>query len=421
MPSKPTANAEGQPFDHTSLTCKAFAALLCVSGVAAGCITLVAALKTQDPIGVYRPDAVRRELPRNGPFMAVETANPHGLHGPGAVSPTKQEFQAHLGSLTKGRGSPWHLARRQKGKGGGHGKGRGCHGKGCGHGSPFGHAGMRGPTGDFLWERGAGRRGHHVESGIGPMQVQAADYDEEEARGKVRNCLLNLDRSGAPMVPGERGFYPSPAKWVRDHEENVEAVQTATRRSPQPRQLFLGDSITRGLAQHRGLSNEASSEASVLALGIDGDSTSNLLWRVRHGELPKNLRPEKVAVLIGANDFAHGRELAIDAPLRTALTVCAIIRHVRHQGLKAPITLTKILPRGKEWPRGLGANATRRANALLEVLVRGAAPQFRLRLVDCERRFVDGDGAIVERLMPDRVHPSPQGYAEWDACLNADV
>ena len=30
------------------------------------------------------------------------------------------------------------------------------------------------------------------------------------------------------------------------HEGNVEAVQTATRRSPQPRQLFLGDSITRG-------------------------------------------------------------------------------------------------------------------------------------------------------------------------------
>ena len=64
--------------------------------------------------------------------------------------------------------------------------------------------------------------------------------------GKVRGCLLNLARSGAPMVPGERGFYPSPAKWASYHEGNVEAVQTATRRSPQPRQLFLGDSITRG-------------------------------------------------------------------------------------------------------------------------------------------------------------------------------
>ena len=246
-PSKTTTDTDG--FDHTSLTCKAFAALLCVSSVAAGCITLVSVLKTQDPIGVYRPDAVRRELPRNGPFMAVETANPRGLHGPGAVSPTKEEFQAHLGEFAKKKGVGWLFNRNHRGKGrGGRGKGKGegCLGKGCRGSLPFGHAGIRGPTGDFLWDRGAGRRGHHVESGIGPMQVQAADYDEKEAMGKVRGCLLNLDRSGAPMVPGERGFYPSPAKWASYHEGNVEAVQTATRRSPQPRQLFLGDSITRG-------------------------------------------------------------------------------------------------------------------------------------------------------------------------------
>mmetsp|Transcript_13542 Transcript_13542/g.32091 ORF Transcript_13542/g.32091 Transcript_13542/m.32091 type:complete len:427 (-) Transcript_13542:166-1446(-) len=424
-PSKTTTDTDG--FDHTSVTCKAFAALLCVSSVAVGCTVLVSALKTQDPIGIYRPDAVRRELPRDGPFMAVETANPRGLHGPGAVSPTKEEFQAHLGEFAKKKGAGWLFNRKHRGKGGG-GRGKGK-GGGRGGGLPFGHAGMRGPTGDFLWDRGAGRRGHHVESGIGPMQVQAADYDEEEAMGKVRGCLLNLDRSGAQMVPGERGFYPSPAKWAEMHEGNVEAVQTATRRSPQPRQLFLGDSITRGLAAHRGASSEASSEASVLALGISGDTTTNLLWRIRHGELPRNLRPEKVAILIGANDFTHGRELAIDAPLRTALSACAIIRHVRHQGLKAPITLTKILPRGKQWPHGLGANATRRANALLEVLVKGAAADFRVRLVDCGGRFVlhppedsrDDFGFINERLMPDRVHMSPAGYAEWDACLNADV
>lgn len=415
-PSKTTMETDG--FDHTSLTCKAFAALLCVSSVAVGCVTLVSALKTQDPIGVYRPDAVRRELPRNGPFMAVETANPHGLHGPGAVSPTKAEFQAHLAEFARKKGVGWLFNRHHRGKGrGGRGKG-----KGNGRGSlPFGHPGVRGPTGDFLWDRGAGRRGHHVASGIGPMQVRAADYDEEEARAKVRGCLLNLDRSGAPMVPGERGFYPSPAKWTSYHEGNVEAVQTATRRSPQPRQLLLGDSITRDLAEHRGASSEASSASSVLALGISGDTTTNLLWRVRHGELPRTLRPEKVAILIGANDFTRGRELAVDAPLRTALSVCAIIRHVRHQGLKAPITLTKILPRGKQWPKGLGANATRRANALLEVLVKGAAPEFKLRLADCGGRFVDSAGNINERLMPDRVHPSQQGYAEWDACLNAAV
>ena len=33
--------------------------------------------------------------------------------------------------------------------------------------------------------------------------------------------------------------------------------------------------------------NQASSEASVLALGISGDTTTNLLWRIRHGSMVK--------------------------------------------------------------------------------------------------------------------------------------
>ena len=76
----------------------------------------------------------------------------------------------------------------------------------------------------------------------------------------------------------------------------------------------------------------------------------------------------------------------------------------------------------REWPHTLGANATRRANALLDVLVQGASPQFRVRLVDCGHRFVnEQSGEILERLMPDHIHPSRQGFAVWDACLHADV
>ena len=51
----------------------------------------------------------------------------------------------------------------------------------------------------------------------------------------------------------------------------------------------------------------------------------------------------------------------------------------------------------------------------------GGQPVSEGRRKLCHGRFVDSAGNINERLMPDRVHPSPQGYAEWDACLNAAV
>lgn len=411
---------------ETSVTCKVFAAFLCVSSVAAGSVTLVAVLKAKDPMAVYRQDyAVRRELPRSGPWIATAPVNPHGVHGPGAVPPEGERLAwAHGKGKGRGKAAFFEGLRhrgRGKGRGWGRGKGGGRGGRGGpGFDSPFGHEGVKGPTGDFLWERGAGRRGHHVESGIGPMQVRAADYDEAAAVEKVRKCLLNLDRSGAPMVLGEKGFVPSPAAWLQRHEDNVEVVQAAIRRTPQPKRLLLGDAGARGLARSAGAGGSGIDAAATLALSIDGDRSGNLLWRLRHGELPRHLHPEAISLVVGGDDLTGGRELALDAPLRTALAICAVVRHVRHQGLHAPLTLAKIPPRGAAWPRGPAADAVRRANRLLDALVRGASPTFNLRLADCEATFVDsGTGKINEELMPDHAHPSEKGYAAWYACLAA--
>ena len=138
----------------------------------------------------------------------------------------------------------------------------------------------------------------------------------------------------------------------------------------------------------------------------------------RHGELPKGLRPERVVLLIGTNDFARARVHAPDAPLRAALGVCAAVRHVRHTlGPGAPLVVTLILPRGKEWPHGAAANATRRANFLVRALVDGATPSARVSWVDCGRRFQRSGGEIDGRLMPDRTRPSAAGMREWMACL----
>ena len=262
--------------------------------------------------------------------------------------------------------------------------------------------------------RGRGARAGRGRGRAAPPTPERLSPAEELRR--AASCLRSLGPESAPHVPGEAGFIPSPDGWKEHHKSLVAAARAAAAASHKPARLFLGDSIVRRLGN--GLPPYSANQRT-LALGISGDTTANLLWRLRHGELPKGLRPERVVLLIGTNDFARARVHAPDAPLRAALGVCAAVRHVRHTlGPTAPLVVTLILPRGKEWPHGAAANATRRANLLVRALVDGATPSARVSWVDCGRRFEKGDrGEIDGRLMPDRTHPSAAGMREWMACL----
>lgn len=419
------AEEEEECFDRLGLhgtndTCKAFAAVVCVGFVALSCVSLVVALKPHHDTPAYRMEPYGFTRPPSLFSGKASRDDDDSTSGPGATAPEDDEDAGRRPGRIFRRGGKF------RGRGGKF-RGRGGKGKGRGgaHFNPFADLpefGVRGKTGDYLWSRGAGRRGHHIDSGIGPMRVTADVYDAQEAHEKAARCLRDLDGTAPPKpstVLGEKGFVPSPAKWLESHEDNVEAAQSARNRNPQPKQLFLGDSIVRrlgvGVAGAGGGNGIASSE--LLALGISGDTTANLLWRIRHGELPRGLAPEKIVLLIGTNDLAHGRAASPYTPLRATLATCAVIRHVRSQGLRAPISLTLVLPRGKAWPHGREANATAQTNELLRAMVSGAARAANVRVVDCGSRFVIPDGRIKSSLMPDYTHPSPKGYLEWKACL----
>lgn len=51
-----------------------------------------------------------------------------------------------------------------------------------------------------------------------------------------------------------------------------------------------------------------------VALGISGDTTSYLLWRLKHGELPVKHHPKVIVLQIGTNDLTAARMKARTDP-----------------------------------------------------------------------------------------------------------
>ncbi len=105
------------------------------------------------------------------------------------------------------------------------------------------------------------------------------------------------------------------SKWLETHAKLVAHVQ-ATRGPIDV--LLVGDSITQqwGSALERKPLNAAwqkhFSRYQTVKLGIAGDKTQNVLWRLDHGGV-EGLRPRLVVLLIGNNNMFYTRETGVAA------------------------------------------------------------------------------------------------------------
>ena len=54
--------------------------------------------------------------------------------------------------------------------------------------------------------------------------------------------------------------------------------------------LLIGDSIISGLSRYRKVWSKYFEPLQDLNFGIGGDRTQNVLWRLKNGEIPKNLQ-----------------------------------------------------------------------------------------------------------------------------------
>ena len=167
--------------------------------------------------------------------------------------------------------------------------------------------------------------------------------------------------------------------------------------------IFIGDSITQGW---EGAGKEVwaryYAHRNALNLGIGGDRTQHVLWRLENGNL-EGLKPKAAVLMIGTNN--SNRE--DNTPGQIVDGVTAIVENLRSNLPEMKVLLVAIFPRSENY------TAQRGKLAMINQVLRKLADNQNVFWVDFGSRFLKSDGTIPADLMPDYLHLSEKGYEIW--------
>ena len=203
--------------------------------------------------------------------------------------------------------------------------------------------------------------------------------------------------------PGKEGN-----PWLDHHATIVEKVQAA---KSDIEIALIGDSITQGWgggwdnAPFNAAWQKHFGQRKTVNLGIGGDRTESVLWRLDHGALD-GASPKMAVLHIGVNN----------APLVTANGVTAasvaqaiqlIVQNIRARCPQTEIVVLKILPAFE--PGGVVYNDIKSINTNLDALKLEA--DSKVHILDLWSDFTNADGTLKKELYSDgHLHLGSAGY-----------
>ncbi len=190
------------------------------------------------------------------------------------------------------------------------------------------------------------------------------------------------------------------ADWLARHELLLKARDAA--RDAQI--VFLGDSITEGWAgDGKAAWTSYFAPLKPLNLGIGGDETSHILWRMENGELD-GLNPKVLVLLIGTNNIGNVGHTG----KATAEGMRRIVSTLRQKLPATKILLLAVFPRDEQ-PGTPFRKEIAELNAIIGRLHDGQMVHF----VDYSQLFLQCDRVLPRELFPDSLHLSAKAYEIW--------
>lgn len=194
-------------------------------------------------------------------------------------------------------------------------------------------------------------------------------------------------------------------------------LRAAAMANPDAKVIFLGDSITQGLTGHKDRVTHTGGKRPIdlhfadrkaLSLGLSGDRTEHLLWRIDHGQFD-GLAPEWVVLMIGVNNINAAGHTGEE----TAAGTAAVLERLRKVAPGAKILLLGAFPAGKspDDPRRAEIDALHRE-------IRPLADGARVFYLDLRPHFLNPDGTQNDRMSGDQIHLGAAGGETWMAAVD---
>ncbi len=267
-------------------------------------------------------------------------------------------------------------------------------------------------------------------------------------------CVLALSLL-MPIVAAQEKTADNPAakKLSRDVARHKEFLQRIEQSKGAGEVIFLGDSITNGWEGQKAWQEYFGSFKPV-NLGIGGDQTGHVLWRITEGHELDHLKPKAAVIMIGTNNTGGHSAQQIAGGIK------AIVEELKQQKPGIKVLLLGVFPRGnagdaersleqitegikpineelkREKPDVKGLNAMIKKleqrktipaaklnkkiveiNAIIAKFDDGKTVFYK----DIGKEFLDKNGGLSGEIMPDYLHLSPRGYDLWGKAIKADI
>jgi len=208
------------------------------------------------------------------------------------------------------------------------------------------------------------------------------------------------DKPNDAVIPA-----PREGNWMKRHESFNERVKQGN-----VDLIFIGDSITQGWeGAGKNVWAEYYAKRNAVNLGIGGDRTQHVLWRLEHGNID-GIHPKLAVLMIGTNNSGGNTSEQIAAGVK------AIVEQLRSKLPTTKVLVLAIFPRGpdKDDPK-------RKVNEGANEIIKGLADNKSVYYLDIGPKFLAADGTLSKDVMPDLLHLNEASYRTWAESIEPKV